>query len=102
MNGAGFTLGSVAGSGGSGGGRIMGAEAGVYHKLTEVRGFAESDRGRFDEEVLGGWIRGEDVEVFSKDPFESVQAQIISSGEGKVLGVPGGAGGDVGVKESSG
>ena len=37
-------------------GRIMGAEAGVHHKLAEVWGFAESDRGRFDEEVLGGWI----------------------------------------------
>ena len=34
---------------------------------------------RFDEEVLGGWIRGEDVEAFSKDPFELVEAQIISS-----------------------
>ena len=49
----------------------MGADAGVHHKLAEVWGFAESDRGRFDEEVLGGWIRGEDV---SKDPFESVLA----------------------------
>ena len=74
MNGAGLTLGSVAGSGASGGGRIMGAEAGVHNKLAEVRGFAESDRGRFDEEVLGGWIRGEDMEAFSKDPFESVEA----------------------------
>ena len=36
------------------------------------RRFAECARGRFDEEVLGGWIRGEDVEAFSKDPFESV------------------------------
>ena len=47
----------------------MGAEAGVHNKLAEVWGFAESDRGRFDEEVLGGWIQGEDVEAFSKDPF---------------------------------
>ena len=70
---------SVAESGAGGGGRIMGAEAGVHHKLAEVWGFAESDRGRFDEEVLGGWIRGEDVEAFSKDPFESVEARIISS-----------------------
>ena len=38
------------------GGRIMGAEAGVHHKLAKVWGFTESDRGRFDEEVLGGWI----------------------------------------------
>ena len=28
--------------------------------------------GGFGEEVLGGWIRGEDVEAFSKDPFEMV------------------------------
>ena len=55
-----------------GGGRIMGAEAGVHHKLADVGWFAESDRGRFDEEVLGGWIRGEDVETFSEDPFETV------------------------------
>ena len=34
--------------------------------------------GRFDEEILGGWIRGKDVEAFSKDPFESVEARIIS------------------------
>ena len=31
------------------------------------RRFAESDRRRFDK-ILGGWIRGEDVEAFSKDP----------------------------------
>ena len=82
MNGAGLTSGSVAGSGAGGGGRIMGAEAGVHNKLAEVRGFAESDRGRFDEEILGGWIYGEDVEAFSKDLFQSVEAWIISSGEG--------------------
>ena len=72
MNGAGLTPGSVAGSGAGGGGRIMGAEAGVHHKLAKVWGFSESDRGRLDEEVVGGWIRGEDVEAFSKDPFKSV------------------------------
>ena len=65
-------------------------------------GFAESERGRFDEEVLGGWIRGEDVKAFSKDLFKSMEAWIISSGEGKVTGVTGGAGGSVGVLESSG
>ena len=68
MNGAGLTLGSGAG----GGGRIMGAEAGVHHKLAEVGWFAKSDRGAFGDEVLGGWIRGEDVEAFSKDPFKTV------------------------------
>ena len=56
-----------------GGGRIMGAETDVHNKLAEVWGFAESDRGRFDDEVLGGWIREEDVEAFSKNPFESVR-----------------------------
>ena len=43
-------------TGACGGGRIMGVEAGVHNKLAEVWGFAESDLGRFDEEVLGGWI----------------------------------------------
>ena len=65
------------------------------------RGFAENKRGRFAE-VLGGWIRGADTKAFSKDPFEAVEARIISSGEGKVMGVTGGAGGGVGVMESSG
>ena len=102
MNGAGLTPGSAAGSGAGGGGRIIGAKAGVHNKLAEVWGFAESDLGRFDEEVLGGWIRGEDVEAFSKDPFESVEAWMISSGEGKVMGITGGVGDDVGVIESSG
>ena len=101
MNGAGLTPGSVAGSGAGGGGRIMGAEAGIHHKVAEVRWFAESNRGGFGE-VLGGWIRGEDVEAFSKDPFESVEAWIISSGEGEVMGGTGGAGGGVGVIKSSG
>ena len=56
MNGVGLTTESVAGSGAGGGGRIMVAEAGGHSKFSEVWGFAESDRGRFDEEVLGGWI----------------------------------------------
>ena len=64
MNRAGLTTGSIAGSGAGGGGRIVGAEVSVHNKLAEVWGFAESDRGRFDEEVLGGWIRGKDVEAF--------------------------------------
>ena len=29
------------------------------------------------------------MKAFSKDPFESVEAQIISSGEGKMMGVTG-------------
>ena len=56
VNGEVLTMGSVAGSGASGHGRIVGAEAGFHNKFTEVWGFVESDRGRFDEEVLGGWI----------------------------------------------
>ena len=88
---AGLTTGSVAGLGAGGGSRIMGAQASVHNKLAEVWGFEESDRGRFDEEVLGGWIRGEGVEDFSKDPFESVETW-ISSGEGKMIGVTGGVG----------
>ena len=58
-----LTTGSVAGLGAGGDGRIIGAEADVHNKLVEVWGFAESDRGRFDEEVLGGWLTGEDVEA---------------------------------------
>ena len=42
------------------------------------------------------------MEVFSKDLFELVEAQIISSGEGKAMSVTGGAEGGVGVMESSG
>ena len=44
MNGAGLTPGSVAESGAGGGGRIMGAEAGVHHKLAEV-GWMDPRRG---------------------------------------------------------
>ena len=37
---------------------------------------------------MRSWVDGsEDVEAFSKDPFESMEAQIISSGKGKVMGV---------------
>ena len=31
----------------------MGAEASVHNKLAEVGRFAEGDRGRFGEEILG-------------------------------------------------
>ena len=50
----------------------MEVETGVSSELVEFGEFAESDRGRFGEEVLGGRIRGEDVEAFSEDPFETV------------------------------
>ena len=69
---------------------LVGVEASVQNKVWK---FAENDRGRFDDEVLGGWIRGKDVEAFSKDPFESVKAQILSSGEEKVMDITGGVGG---------
>ena len=68
MNGASLTP----GSGAIGSGRIMGAEAGVHQKLAEVGWFAESDQEGFGKEVLGGWIRGEDVEAFCKDLFKMV------------------------------
>ena len=42
------------------------------------------------------------MEAFSKDPFESVEARIVGSGERNVMGITGGAGGGVGVIESSG
>ena len=42
------------------------------------------------------------MEAFSRDPFESVEARIVSSGEGKLLVFTGGAGGGVGVIENSG
>ena len=51
---AGLTTGYVAGSEAGGVGRIMGADASVHNKLAEVWEFAESDRGRFDEEVPVG------------------------------------------------
>ena len=78
MNGAGLTPGSVAGLRTSGSGRIMGTEACVHNKLAEVRGFAESDRGGFDEEVLGGWIRGKDVGLFKRRHW-SVDAPCANS-----------------------
>ena len=52
-NGVGTTPGSVAWSGASGDGSIMGAETSVHNELAEVGEFVESDKGRFDEEVLG-------------------------------------------------
>ena len=61
MNGAGLTPGSVVGSGTSGGGRIMGAEARVHNKLAEVRGFTESDRGGFDRR---SWVDGSEERVW--------------------------------------
>ena len=61
MNGAGLTPGSVAGSGASGGGRIMGAEAGVHHKLAEVWWFAKSDQGGL---VRRSWVNGSEQRMW--------------------------------------
>ena len=52
VNGASLTSGSIAGSGVSVDGWIMGMEASVYNKLAEVGRFAEGDRWRFAKEVL--------------------------------------------------
>ena len=65
MNGAGLTLGSVAGSGAGRGGRIMHAEAGVHNKLAEVWGLWNVTEGGLMRMSWVDWIRGEDVEAFS-------------------------------------
>ena len=52
VNRPGLTLRSIAESGISWDGRIMGAEASVRNKLAVVEGFVESDRGGFDQEVV--------------------------------------------------
>ena len=93
---------SVAGSGASGCGRIKGQRLVSTIKLAEVWWFAVSDKGMFDEGVLGGWIRREDVEAFYKDLFELMEDRLITIGEGKVMDVTGGARGGVVVMESSG
>ena len=51
------------------------------------------------------WVDGSEERMWkpsSKDLFEAVESRIIGSGEGKVMGVMGGAGGGVGVVESLG
>ena len=52
VNGTSVTLRPIAGSGACGSGRIIGAETHVNSVLVEVGVFAESDGGRFCEEVL--------------------------------------------------
>ena len=44
VNGAGFTSGSIARSGVSGGGSTVGMETSVNNELAKVRGFLEGDR----------------------------------------------------------
>ena len=53
VNGAGFTLGSIARLGASGGGCTVGAETSVDNELMKVREFSEGDRRGFGKKVLG-------------------------------------------------
>ena len=53
VNGAGFTSGSIARSGASGGGSTVGAETSVDNELVKVRGFLEGDRQGYGKKVLG-------------------------------------------------
>ena len=53
VNGAGLTLGSIARSGASGDGTIVGTHTGVDNELAKVRGFSEGDRRGFCEKILG-------------------------------------------------
>ena len=62
MDGVGLTLGSVAGSGSGGGGRIMSVEAGVHNKLVEVGWFAKSDRG--GGLARGSWVDGSEERMW--------------------------------------
>ena len=61
MNGAGLTPGSVAGSGAGGGGRIMGAEAGVHHKLAELGGLRKVTDGGL---VRRSWVDGSEERMW--------------------------------------
>ena len=88
MNGTSLTWESIAGPGACGIGRPVGAEPRVHNEL-EVGGFLECDRGGFGKQVLGSRIRGEYRETFSKDPFETVKARIVSGDERQVVGVLG-------------
>ena len=80
VNGAGLTSGSNARSGASRGGSTVGTETGVNNELAKVRRFSEGDRRVFGKKVLGSWIRGEDMETFPEDSFETVKASIVGCG----------------------
>ena len=78
MNGTSLASGSTAQLGAYGSGRPVGAETHVNNELAKVWGFfGKGDRGRFGEEVLS-WIRGEYMETFPKDPFETVKAETFT------------------------
>ena len=53
VNGAGFTSRSIARSGASGDGSIIGVETSVDNELAKVKGFSEGDRRGFGKMVLG-------------------------------------------------
>ena len=67
----------------------VGAETHVDNELAEVRGFLEGDRRGFGKKILGWLIRGEDMETFPEDPFETVKARIVSSDERQMMEVLG-------------
>ena len=70
----------------------MGVETALNSELAEFEGFADSDKSRFSEEVLGWWIQGEDVETFPKTLFKMVETWIIRSDKRRVMGSWEGAG----------
>ena len=74
--------GSIARSGASGGGSPVGTETGVDNELARLGGFSEGDRWGLSKKVLGRWIRGEDMETFPEDPFETVKTRIVGGDQG--------------------
>ena len=67
----------------------------VHDEFAEVGGFRKVTKGGggFGKEVLGRGIRGEDMETFPKDPFETVKARIVrGNNEREVMCVLGGQG----------
>ena len=98
MNGAGLTTGSVAGSGAGG---VAGLRGWRLVSTISWRRFGGLWKVTERDLMMRSWVDGEDVEAFSKDPFELVETRIISRDEGKVMGITGGSGGGVGVMESS-
>ena len=71
-----FTSGSIA--------RLGAVDTYVGNELVEVRVFGKK--------VLGWWIRGENMETFPEDPFETVKARIVDGHERQWSGSGGGGG----------
>ena len=61
VNGAGFTLGSIARSGASGGGSTVGAETSVNNELAKVRGFSVGERWGL---VRRSWVNGSEERIW--------------------------------------